>query len=88
MKTRSSRKSYSCRSKLRWLRQCDQRQRTARAHHIKPERTGQEIINMSIERNKKQMGRFVTFINTADPALAEELVDPSAKFHVPFKVQK
>jgi hypothetical protein len=40
---------------------------------------------MSIERNKKQMGRFVTFINTADPALAEELVDPSAKFHVPFK---
>jgi hypothetical protein len=40
---------------------------------------------MSIESNKKQMGRFVTFINTADPALAEELVDPSAKFHVPFK---
>jgi steroid delta-isomerase-like uncharacterized protein len=31
------------------------------------------------------MGRFVEFINTADPALARELVAPDAKFFVPFQ---
>jgi steroid delta-isomerase-like uncharacterized protein len=31
------------------------------------------------------MARFVEFINSADPALAEELVAVDAPFHVPFQ---
>jgi steroid delta-isomerase-like uncharacterized protein len=40
---------------------------------------------MSIETNKAQMERFVTFINSNDPALAEKLVAADAAFHVPFQ---
>src|SRR3954465_7341351 len=38
---------------------------------------------MSIEANKALMERFLEFINTASPALADELVSPDAVFHVP-----
>lgn len=37
----------------------------------------------SIERNKQAMYRFETMINTADDALAEELVAPDAPFYTP-----
>ncbi len=40
---------------------------------------------MSTEANKAQMKLFVTFINTADPDLAEKLVSSDAAFHVPFQ---
>jgi steroid delta-isomerase-like uncharacterized protein len=38
---------------------------------------------MSAEANKQVMQRFVEFINTASPKLAEELISPDAIFHVP-----
>jgi len=38
---------------------------------------------MTIEQNKRVMQTFVDFINTADPDLANELVDPGATFYVP-----
>lgn len=37
----------------------------------------------AIAANKKFMTRFVDFINTADPKLADELVSPDAIFHIP-----
>ena len=37
----------------------------------------------SIERNKQAMYRFETMINTADDALAEELVASDAPFYTP-----
>ena len=39
--------------------------------------------NNSIERNKQAMYRFETMINTADDALAEELVASDAPFYTP-----
>lgn len=36
-----------------------------------------------IERNKELMKKFETMINTADDALAEELVAPDASFYTP-----
>ena len=38
---------------------------------------------MSIEKNIQLMKRFVTFINTANEKLAEELISTDAKFYVP-----
>ncbi|MBT2118927.1 ester cyclase [Dyella sp. LX-66] len=38
---------------------------------------------MSAEQNKQVMDRFVTFINTASHALAQDLVSRDAVFHVP-----
>jgi steroid delta-isomerase-like uncharacterized protein len=37
----------------------------------------------AITANKTFMKRFVDFINTADPKLADELVSPDAIFHIP-----
>jgi steroid delta-isomerase-like uncharacterized protein len=38
---------------------------------------------VTIEQNKLVMKTFVNFINTADPDLANELIDPGATFYVP-----
>ena len=38
---------------------------------------------MSKETNKHAMSRFVQFINTADPQLADQLISPNAIFYVP-----
>ena len=38
---------------------------------------------MSADTNKLVMGRFTDFINTASEQLADELISPDAKFHVP-----
>ncbi len=38
---------------------------------------------MTIEQNKLVMKNFVDFINTANPDLADELIDPGATFYVP-----
>lgn len=38
---------------------------------------------MTTEQNKQVMQKFTNFINTASPALADELIDPEAIFHVP-----
>lgn len=38
---------------------------------------------MTIEQNKRVMQTFVEFINTANPDLANELIDPGATFYVP-----
>lgn len=38
---------------------------------------------MTIEQNKLVMKTFVDFINTADPDLANALIDPGATFYVP-----
>ena len=38
---------------------------------------------MSKETNKQVMSRFVEFINTADPQLADQLISPKAIFYVP-----
>jgi steroid delta-isomerase-like uncharacterized protein len=38
---------------------------------------------MSEEKNKIAMRRFVELINTSSASLAEELIDPTATFHVP-----
>lgn len=36
-----------------------------------------------IEKNKQVMSRFVTFINTADFKIGEEVISPQALFHAP-----
>ena len=38
---------------------------------------------MTTDKNKIIMNRFVEFINTANVALANELIHPNAKFYVP-----
>ena len=38
---------------------------------------------MAAETNKLVMNRFLEFINTASEKLAQELISPSAVFHVP-----
>ena len=48
-----------------------------------PAQSPQDKTNMSIEANKASMERFLEFINTASPTLADELVSPDAVFHVP-----
>lgn len=42
---------------------------------------------MTIDANKLLMRRFVEFINTASEKLAEELVAPTAVFHVPGRTE-
>ena len=38
---------------------------------------------MTIEKNKLTMNLFIQFINTANEILAEELINPEAKFYIP-----
>jgi steroid delta-isomerase-like uncharacterized protein len=38
---------------------------------------------MTVEQNKRVMQTFVDFINTANPDVANELIDPGATFYVP-----
>src|SRR6478672_4063555 len=42
---------------------------------------------MTTEENKLRMGRFVEFINTASEELADELISPTATFHVPGRAE-
>jgi predicted ester cyclase len=42
---------------------------------------------MTIEQNKLVMHTFVDFINTANPDLANALIDPGATFYVPGRPQ-
>jgi len=42
---------------------------------------------MSIESNRLAMQRFLEFINTANPKMAEELIAADASFFVPTLVQ-
>jgi steroid delta-isomerase-like uncharacterized protein len=42
---------------------------------------------MSKETNKQAMSRFVQFINTADPRLADQLISPKAIFYVPGRAE-
>ena len=42
---------------------------------------------MSTDLNKRLLGRFTEFINTASPELADELIAPQANFHVPGRVE-
>lgn len=42
---------------------------------------------MSKETNKQVMSRFVQFINTADPQLADQLISPKAIFYVPGRAE-
>jgi len=42
---------------------------------------------MAAETNKLVMNRFLEFINTASEKLAQELISPSAVFHVPGRTE-
>jgi predicted ester cyclase len=42
---------------------------------------------MTIEQNKLVMQTFVDFINTANPDLANALIDPGATFYVPGRAE-
>jgi hypothetical protein len=42
---------------------------------------------MSKETNKQVMSRFVQFINTADPQLADQLISPKTIFYVPGRAE-
>jgi len=42
---------------------------------------------MTTEDNKLRMERFVEFINTASEKLADELISPTATFHVPGRAE-
>ena len=42
---------------------------------------------MAAETNKLVMHRFLEFINTASEKLAQELISPSAVFHVPGRTE-
>ena len=42
---------------------------------------------MAAETNKLVMDRFLEFINTASEKLAQELISPSAVFHVPGRTE-
>jgi hypothetical protein len=39
--------------------------------------------DVTTDKNKEEMRRFVEFINTASEKLAAELISPDAIFHVP-----
>ena len=42
---------------------------------------------MTSESSRQIMDRFVKFINTADPKMADDLVSPDAIFHVPGQAE-
>src|SRR5437868_2902822 len=42
---------------------------------------------MSTETNKLAMQRFLQFINTADPNMAEQLISKEAVFHIPGRAE-